>query len=49
MRFENGVMLNMDDIITEHLNDEAHVWVMLKEDMALIDSETPTGTPFMAK
>lgn len=31
-------MLNMDDIINENLNEDAHVWVMLKEDMALIES-----------
>jgi hypothetical protein len=30
LRFEEGNILNMDGIVNEHIQDEAHVWVMLK-------------------
>ena len=30
VRFENGVMLNLDDIINQQLAEDAHVWIMLK-------------------
>jgi hypothetical protein len=30
LRFENGTLLRMDDILNEQLQDDAHVWVILK-------------------
>jgi len=39
VRYENETMLNMDDIICESLSEDAHVWVMLKEDMILLEAE----------
>ena len=30
LKFEDGNMLNMDGIVNEHIQDEAHVWVVLK-------------------
>lgn len=30
LKFEDGSMLNMDGIVNEHIQDEAHVWVVLK-------------------
>ena len=39
MRFENGQMINMDRVICEALENDTHIWVILKEDMALMESE----------
>ncbi|KAL4463525.1 hypothetical protein ABPG72_014928 [Tetrahymena utriculariae] len=33
VRFESGDLLPMDGIISDHLQDDSHVWVILKEDM----------------
>ena len=30
IRFESGTLLSMDDIINEQLQDDIHVWVILK-------------------
>ena len=30
IRFENGTQLRMDDIINEQLQEDAHIWVILK-------------------
>ena len=30
LKFEDGSMLNMDGIVNEHIQDETHVWVILK-------------------
>jgi hypothetical protein len=30
LRFENGTLLRLDDIINEQLQDDVHVWVILK-------------------
>jgi len=30
LRFEDGSILNLDDIVNEHIQEEAHVWVILK-------------------
>ncbi len=30
LRFENGTQLRMDDIINEQLQDDTHIWVILK-------------------
>lgn len=39
MRYENGTILDMDTIICDKLESEIHVWVILKEDLALMESE----------
>ncbi len=39
MRFENGQLIDMDFIISDKLEEETHVWVILKEDLALMESE----------
>ncbi len=39
MRFENGDQIDMDLIICDTLKEETHVWVILKEDIALMQSE----------
>ena len=39
MRFENGQYIGWDFIINETLTDEVHLWVILKEDLALIEAE----------
>ena len=33
IRYENGTMLNMNEIIKDVLTDQSHVWVVLKEDL----------------
>ena len=39
VRLENGVTLNMQDICNETLSDDMHVWVILKEDVALMEAQ----------
>lgn len=39
MRYEEGEQIDMDLIICETLKEEEHVWVILKEDIALMQSE----------
>lgn len=39
MRFENGNLIDMDFIICDKLESEMHVWVVLKEDLALMEAE----------
>ena len=39
MRYENGGMVDMDTIISDKLETEVHVWVVLKEDLALMEAE----------
>lgn len=39
MRFENGQMINMERVVCEALENESHIWVILKEDLALMESE----------
>ena len=39
MRFENGELIDMDLIIVEKLPPDTHVWVILKEDLALMEAE----------
>jgi hypothetical protein len=36
MRFENGDEIEMDKVISDTLTEEIHVWVILKEDIALM-------------
>jgi hypothetical protein len=39
MRFENGQYIGWDFIIKDTLQDDVHIWVILKEDLALIEAE----------
>ena len=40
MRFENGTLIDMDLTICDKLQDnDQHVWVILKEDLALMEAE----------
>lgn len=39
MRYENGTLIDMDCIICDKLENEIHIWVILKEDLALMESE----------
>jgi hypothetical protein len=40
MRYENGTIIDMETtIISDKLENEIHVWVILKEDLALMESE----------
>ena len=39
MRFENGQYIGWDFIIKDTLNDDVDIWVILKEDLALIEAE----------
>lgn len=39
MRYENGNLIDMDTIISDKLDSDIHVWVILKEDLALMESE----------
>jgi len=43
LRFENGTLLRMDDIINEQLQDDAHIWVILKEDIEALGLEPKAG------
>jgi hypothetical protein len=39
MRFETGALIDMEWTIKEKLETDAHVWVILKEDQALMEAE----------
>ena len=39
MRFENGQYIGWDFVIKNSLEDDVHIWVILKEDLALIEAE----------
>lgn len=39
MRYENGTMVDMDCIISDKLESDVHIWVILKEDLALMEAE----------
>ena len=39
MRFENGTLIDMDITICDKLEGDTHVWVILKEDLALMEAE----------
>ena len=39
MRFENGQYIGWDYIIRETLEENVDIWVILKEDLALIEAE----------
>jgi hypothetical protein len=39
MRYENGQLVDMDCIISDKLENDVHVWVILKEDLALMEAE----------
>ena len=39
MRFENGQMIDMELVIGRELEQDAHVWVILKEDLALMEAD----------
>ena len=39
MRYENGNFIGWDFIIKATLDDDVHIWVILKEDLALIEAE----------
>ena len=40
MRFENGQMIDMEQIICRYLEQDQHVWVILKEDLALMEADS---------
>lgn len=39
MRFENGDLIDMDMLIIDKLQMNQHVWVILREDLALMEAE----------
>jgi hypothetical protein len=39
MRFENGDLIDIESIISNKLKAEEHVWVILNEDLALMEAE----------
>lgn len=39
VRLENGATLNMQDICSETLSEDMHIWVILKEDVALMEAQ----------
>ena len=39
MRFESGTMIDMEQVIHRELESESHVWVILKEDLALMEAD----------
>ena len=39
MRYENGTLIDMEVTICDKLENNTHVWVLLKEDLALIEAE----------
>ena len=39
MRYENGNFIGWDFIIKDTVPDDVHIWVILKEDLALIEAE----------
>ena len=40
MRYENGQMIDMELIISRVLEHESHVFVILKEDLAMIEADS---------
>ena len=38
MRFENGSTIDMELTICRELAQDSHVWVILKEDLALMEN-----------
>ena len=40
MRYENGQMIDMELVIGRELEQDCHVWVILKEDLALMEADT---------
>ena len=39
MRFENGNTIDMELTINRELDPDSHVWVILKEDLALMEAD----------
>ena len=39
MRFENGNTIDMELTINRELEPDSHVWVILKEDLALMEAD----------
>ena len=39
MRFENGTLIDMELTICDKLENDTNVWVILKEDLALMEAE----------
>ena len=39
MRYENGITIDMEQVICRELENASEVWVMLKEDIALMEAE----------
>lgn len=39
MRDEAGKMIDMENIICDKLESDIHIWVILKEDLALMEAE----------
>jgi hypothetical protein len=39
IRYENGTFLDLNAIISESVQDDQHVWIVLQEDMEAIDAE----------
>ena len=39
MRFENGKTIDMELVIYNQLSHDSHVWVILKEDLALMEAD----------
>ena len=39
MRFENGDLIDLDYTVSDKVNHDEHVWVILKEDLALMEAE----------
>jgi len=46
MRYENGSMVDMEAIISDRLESEVHVWVVLKEDLALMEAEQAKASKY---
>ena len=40
VRYESGAQIDMDKIICDELEEDIHVWIILKEDMALLEAES---------
>ena len=43
MRYENGRGIDMELTICRELTPDTHVWVILKEDLALMEAENMNG------
>jgi len=39
MRFENGDLIDIEATVCNKLKSEEHVWVILNEDLALMEAE----------